>query len=119
MLPLDCHRLLADLLGNTALPGKGALGFKPCGSVKPVRSHPALDRMGADPKLLGDQVVTVPLFKMKLDDPQPKLHRKGQGAVLPFCPACGPLGRACQRVTSFCVSGFLHSGVSPNFLRTV
>jgi hypothetical protein len=36
--------------------------------MKPKNLHPALDRMGADPKLLGDQFVTVALFKVKLDD---------------------------------------------------
>jgi hypothetical protein len=119
MLPLDCHRLLPDLLGNAALPGNGTLGFKPCGSVKPIGPHPALDRMGADPKLLGDQFVTIPLLKVKLDDPQPELHRKRQGAALPFCPGCGPLGRACHRVTSSLCKWFLHSGVSPNFLNSL
>jgi len=119
MLPLDFHRLLPDLLGNTALPGGGALGFKPCGSVKPIGFHPALDRMSADPKLLGYQFVTVPLFMVKLDDPQPELQRERQGAALPFRPGCGPLGRACHRVTSSLCKWFLHSGVSPNFLRSL
>jgi hypothetical protein len=112
------HRLLPNLLGHPALPADGPLGLEPCGSVKPIGPHPALDRMGADPKLLDYQFVTVPLFKVKLDDSQPELHRKRQGTALPFRPGCGPLGRACHRVTSFCVSGFLHSGVSPNFLRS-
>jgi hypothetical protein len=117
MLPLDLHRLLTDLLGNTTLPGDGALGFKPSGTVKPKGLHPALDRMGTDPKLLSYQFVTVPLFMVKLDDPQPELHRKRQGAALPFRPGCGPLGRACHRMTSSLCKWFLHSGVSPNFLR--
>jgi hypothetical protein len=66
--PYTAARLLPDLLGNAALPGDGALGLKSCGSMKPKNLHPALDRMGADPKLLGYQFVTVPLFKVKLDD---------------------------------------------------
>ena len=117
MLPLDFHRLLADLLGHPALPADGPLGFKPRGPVKPKGLHPALDRMGADPKLLDQQFAAVPLLQVKLDDTQPELNRKSQGPALPLAPACGPLGRACHRVTSSLCKWFLHSGVSPNFLR--
>jgi hypothetical protein len=117
MLPLDFHRLLANLLGHPALPADGPLGFKPHGPVKPKGLHPALDRMGADPKLLDQQFAAVPLLQVKLDDPQPELNRKSQGPALPLAPACGPLGRACHRVTSSLCKWFLHSGVSPNFLR--
>jgi hypothetical protein len=118
MRRLHGHRLLPYLLGHPALPTHGALGLKPRGAMKPVRSHPALDRMGADPKLLDQQLPAVPLFQVKLYDPQPELHRKSQGAALALRPACGPLGRACHRVTSSLCKWFLHSGVSPNFLSS-
>jgi hypothetical protein len=52
-----------------------------------------MDRMRADPKLLGQQLGAVPLLQVKLGDPQSELQRKRQGAALPFAPACGLLGR--------------------------
>jgi hypothetical protein len=117
MLPLNFHRLLPELLGNAALTGDGTLGLQPSGSMKPIGFHPALNRMGADPKLLNQKLGTVPLLQVKLDDPQPELHRKSQGPALPLSPACGALGCSCHRVTSSRCKWFLHSGVSPNFLR--
>jgi hypothetical protein len=118
MLPLDFHRLLTDLLGHPALPTDGPPGFKPRGSVKPKNLHPTLDRMGADPKLLDQQFAAVAFLQVKLDDPQPELNRKSQGPALPLPPVCGALGCARHRVTSSLCKGFLHSGVSPNFLRS-
>jgi hypothetical protein len=46
--------------------------------MKPKGSHPALDRMRADAKLLDQQLGTLTLFQIKLHDPQPELHRVGQ-----------------------------------------
>jgi hypothetical protein len=40
------------------------------------------------------------IFEVKLDDPQPELHRKRQGPALPVPPGWGPLGCACHRMTS-------------------
>ncbi len=119
MLRLDGHRLLPDLIGNAALAVDGTLGLKPRSPMKPVGLHPALNRMRADPKLLDQQFGTIPVFQKKLYDPQPELHREGQGSGLPLRPGCTPLGRARHRVTSSLCKGFLHSGVSPNFLRSV
>jgi hypothetical protein len=75
-------------------------------------------RMGADPKLLNQQLGTVPIFQVKLYDPQPELHRKSQRSALPLHPGCRTLGCARHRVTSSLCKWFLHSGVSPNFLRS-
>jgi len=91
MLPLHCDRLMPNLVGNATLPGDGALGLKPRGSMNPVHSHPALDRMRADPELLDQQFAVVPFLQVKLDDPQSELNRKSQGPTLPLAPACGPL----------------------------
>jgi hypothetical protein len=52
VLGLDCHRLLPELFGHSADPARRHLGLKPRLTVKPVGSHPALDRMRADPELL-------------------------------------------------------------------
>ena len=117
MLPLNCDRLLPNLVGNAALTADGTLGLQPHGSVKPKGFHPALNRMGADPKLLNQQLGTVPFFQVKLDDPQPELHRKSQRSALPLRSGCGALGCACHRMTSSLCKWFLHSGVSPNFFR--
>jgi hypothetical protein len=118
MLPLNCDRLLPNLVGNAALTADATLGLQPFGSTKPKGFHPALNRMGADPKLLNQQLGTVPLFQVKLDDPQPELHRKSQGSALPLRPGCGALGCVRHRVTSSRCKWLLHSGVSPNFLRS-
>jgi hypothetical protein len=117
MLPLHCHRLLPNLLGNAAPAADRTFGIQSFGSMKPKGFHPALNRMGADPKLLNQQLGTVPLFQVKLDDPQPKLHRKSKGSALPLRPGCGALGLACHRVTSSLCKFLLHSGLSPNFLK--
>ena len=118
MLPLNFHRLLPNLVGNGALTGDGTLGLQAFGSMKPKGFHPALNRMRADPKLLDQQLGTVPLFQVKLYNAQPELNRKGQGSALSLRPGCGPLGCACRRVTSSLCKWFLHSGMSPNFLRS-
>jgi len=52
MLPLNFHRLVPNLVGNAALACYRSLGLQPLGPMKPKGFHPALDRMGADPKLL-------------------------------------------------------------------
>jgi len=44
--------------------------------VNPVGSHPALDRMRADPKLLHQQPGAVAFFQEQLHDPQPELRRE-------------------------------------------
>jgi len=113
------HRLLPNLLGYPALPADGPLGLEPSGSVKPKRLNPALDRMRADPKLLNQQFGAVIFLQVKLYDPQPELHRKSKRSALPLRPGCRALGRVRHRVTSSLCKGFLHSGVSPNFLRSV
>jgi len=119
MLPFNCHRLLPNLVGNAPPAADGTLGLQPRSSMKPKGFHPTLNRMGADPKLLNQQLGTVPLFQVKLDDPQPELHRKSQRSALPLRPGCGALGCSRHRVTSSLCKRFLHSGVSPNFLRSL
>jgi hypothetical protein len=64
-----------------AISGRPHHGLHPRSSMKPVGPHPALDRMRADPKLLGQQSGTVSLFQEQLHHPQPELHREGQGAI--------------------------------------
>ena len=100
MLRFNGYRLLPNLLRNAALLADGTLGLKPRRSVKPVRSHPALDRMGADPKLLDQKFGAVPFLQVKLYDPQPELHRKSQRPALPLRPGCGALGCSLHRATS-------------------
>jgi hypothetical protein len=87
--------------------------------VEPKGLHPALDRMCADPKLLDQQAAAVTFFQEKLYDPQPELHWKGQGPWLLLSPGCGALGFLSHQVTSSLCKWFLHSRVSPNFLRSV
>jgi len=118
VLGLDRHRLLPDLLGNPADPARRHLGLKPRLPMQPVGSHPALDRMRADPKLLHQQPGTVALFQKQLHDPQPELHREGQWPGLPLTPACGTLGPVRHRVASSPCKWFLHSEVSPHFLNS-
>ena len=115
MLPLHCDRLMPNLVGNATLPGDGTLGLKPRGSMNPVHSHPALDRMRADPELLDQQFAVVPFLQVKLDDPQSELNRKSQGPTLPLAPACGPLGCARHRVTSSLCKGFFTLGSVTQF----
>jgi hypothetical protein len=91
VLGLDRHRLPPDLLGHPADPARRHLGLKPRLPMQPVGSHPALDRMRADPKLLHQQPGTVALFQKQLHDPQPELHREGQGSDLPLGSGCGTL----------------------------
>jgi hypothetical protein len=100
MLPLNCDRLLPDLLGDTALTADRTLGLQPRGAMKPKGFHPALNRMGADPKLLNQQLGAVPLLQVKLDDPQPELHWKSQRSALALRPGCRVLGCFYHRVTS-------------------
>ncbi|MFO7707846.1 MAG: hypothetical protein R6V84_06710 [Desulfobacterales bacterium] len=109
------YRLLTDLLGDPALPGERTLGFKPCGSVKPKDLHPTMDRMGADPKLLGQQLGAVPLLQVKLGDPQSELQGKRQGAALPLAPPCRPLGGVCHRMTSSLCKWFFTLGSVTQF----
>ncbi len=105
---LNCHRLRLA----------GRLGSSPFGSMKPKGLNPALDRMRTGPKLLGQNFEAVTIFQKQLYNPQPELQRKGQGLALSLGPACGPLNGSCHRMTSCLCKWFLHSGVSPNFLRS-
>jgi hypothetical protein len=52
---LHRHRLMPNLLGNTALAAYRTLGLKPRRPVKPKGLHPARNRVRADPKLLDQQ----------------------------------------------------------------
>jgi hypothetical protein len=87
--------------------------------MKPVGSHPALDRMRADPKLFGQQPGTVPLFQKQLHNPQTEIPpgRPGAGSSAWF--GMRALGHARYRVTSSPCKRFLHSEVSPHFLETL
>jgi hypothetical protein len=118
VLGLYRHRLLPNLLGHSTDPARRHPGRQPRLPVNPVGSHPALDRMGADPELLDQKFGTVPLLQVKLYDPQPELHRKGQCPGLRLTPACGTLGPVRHRVTSSPCKRFLHSEVSPHFLKS-
>jgi len=66
MLHFDGHRLLPYLLGNAGRTDDGTIGLQPLGSMKSKGSNPALNRMGADPKLLDQQLGAVPFFQVKL-----------------------------------------------------
>jgi hypothetical protein len=115
MLRFDGYRLLPNLLGYPALTGDGTLGLQPRSSMKPKGSHPALNRMGADPKLLNQQLGIVPLFQVKLYNPQPELHRKSNRSALALRPACGALGCACHRMTSSLCKWFFTLGSVTQF----
>jgi len=119
MIRLDLHRLLPNLIGHAAFTAHGALWLQPLGSFQPVGSHPTMNRMRADTKLLAQQTSAVSFLQEKLHDPQPELHRIGQGPGPFLCSGCRLLVLCLHRAHSFLCKWFLHSGVSPNFLKSL
>jgi hypothetical protein len=114
VLGLHRHRLSPDLLRHSADPAGRHPGCQPRLPVKPVGPYPALDRVRADPKLLHQQPGAVAFFQKQLYDPQPELHREGQGSDLLLPPACGTLGPVRHRVTSSpCKRFFTLGSVTP------
>jgi hypothetical protein len=57
---------MPNLLGKAALACYRSLGLQPRGAMKPKGFHPALNRMGADPKLLNQQLGAVPLLQVSM-----------------------------------------------------
>jgi hypothetical protein len=118
MIRLDLYRLGPDLLGHPWLATHRPRGHQPVCSMEPIGLHPSLNRMVADAELLTQHRGAVAFLQEKPHHPQPELHRVGQGPGLPPGGGCGPLGFLFHGDHSFLCKGFLHSGVSPNFLSS-
>jgi hypothetical protein len=114
----DLHHLLPDFGRHPFLAAEAPLGFHRLDPAQPVGPHPALNRMGADAKLLLKQGGAVTLLQEKPDHAQPELDRVGQGPVDPLGPSCAVFLFLFHGLHSFLCNWFLHSGVSPHFLKS-
>jgi hypothetical protein len=102
------------------LPGTAAgvpLRFQPLGALAAIGPDPAMDGMAADAELLSKHLGAVAFLQEKQHHSQPELDRVGQRSSRPLGTGRTALRSLFHGSHSFLCNWFLHSGVSPHFLR--